>query len=329
MRHVVVIGNGKRGHELASILVEKKELGYKLVGFVDEKANGKNGNTDELSCSLDELPEFLGNHVVDEVFLALPVKTYYNRISEAIKACEQQGIPVHIPMDMFDSGVSKVTPVTVEGKPFLIHYTGKELDLRKMFFKRTFDVLMSGFLIVLFLPLLLIITLVTKLTSNGPVFFVQERVGYNKRTFKLVKFRTMVENAEALQPSFEHLNEVNGPIFKIKNDPRVTKIGKFLRKTSLDELPQLFNVLIGDMSLVGPRPLPVRDVRLFGAEWPKRRFSVRPGITGLWQINGRTQADFDDLIKYDLQYIDNWSPLLDVNIMLKTVPTVITGNGAM
>ena len=167
------------------------------------------------------------------------------------------------------------------------------------------------------------------LQLKGSVFFVQERVGYNKRIFKLVKFRTMVENAEALQPKFEHLNEVNGPIFKIKNDPRITKVGKFLRKTSLDELPQLFNVLIGDMSLVGPRPLPLRDVRLFGAEWPKRRFSVRPGITGLWQVNGRTKADFDDLVKYDLQYIDNWSPLLDMNIMLKTLPAVMSREGAM
>ena len=329
LRHVVVIGNGKRGHELASILTEKKELGYKLVGFVDEKVNGKNRNTDELSCSLDELPEFLGNHVIDEVFLTLPVKTYYNRISEVIKACEQQGIPVHIPMDFFNGGLSKIAPVMVEGKPFLVHYTGKELDLRKMFFKRTVDVLLSTFFILLFLPLLLIITLLIKFSSKGRVFFIQERVGYNKRTFKLVKFRTMVENAEALQPEFEHLNEVNGPIFKIKNDPRITKIGKFLRKTSLDELPQLFNVLIGTMSLVGPRPLPLRDLGLFGAEWPKRRFSVRPGITGLWQVNGRTKADFDDLVKYDLQYIDNWSPLLDMNIMLKTLPAVMSREGAM
>ena len=328
LRHVIIIGNGKRGHDLASILMKKKELGYKLVGFVDDKVNGKN-STDELSCSLDELPEFLGNHVIDEVFLTLPIKTYYNRISEVIKVCEQQGIPVHIQMDFFNGGISKITPVMVEGRPFLVHYTGRELDLRKMFFKRTVDVLLSTFFIVLFLPLLLIITLLIKFISKGPLFFVQERVGYNKRTFKLIKFRTMVEDAEALQPEFEHFNEVNGPIFKIKNDPRITKIGKFLRRTSMDELPQLFNVLKGDMSLVGPRPLPLRDVRLFAAQWPKRRFSVRPGITGLWQVNGRNKAEFDKLVKYDLEYIDNWSSWMDMKIMFKTVPIVITGHGAM
>jgi len=174
-----------------------------------------------------------------------------------------------------------------------------------------------------------VIALIIKLTSSGPVLFLQKRVGYNKRVFRLLKFRTMVKDAEVLQAEYEHLNEVDGPIFKIKDDPRTTKVGKFLRKTSLDELPQLFNVLMGDMSLVGPRPLPIRDVNLFEAHWHKRRFSVRPGMTGLWQINGRNKAEFDKLIKYDLEYIDNWSPWLDMNIMLKTVPAVMEGDGAM
>lgn len=330
LRHVVVIGNGRRGHALAETLMAKKELGYKFVGFVDNNSES-NGTTSEhsLSCRIDELPEFLGNHIVDEVFIALPVKSFYSKIAHVIKVCEQQGIPVHIPLDFFNGGISKIKSVVLEGAPFVVHYTGRDLDLRAMILKRAMDIVLSSLLIVAFLPLFTVIALLIKLTSVGSIFFVQDRVGYNKRMFKLLKFRTMVKDAEAQQSKLEHLNEVAGPIFKIKDDPRLTTVGKLLRKTSLDELPQLFNVLKGDMSLVGPRPLPIRDVNLFDAQWPKRRFSVRPGMTGLWQINGRNKTEFSKLIKYDLEYIDNWSPWLDMNIMLRTVPAVVGGVGAM
>ncbi len=330
LRHVIVIGNGKRGQALASTLIKRKELGYKFVGFVDDNIDSSDSNGGhEVSCKLDELPEFLGNHVVDEVFITLPVKSYYSQISEVITACEQQGIHVHIPLDFFNGGISKIKPVLLDGIPFVVHYTGRDLDLKAMFLKRTMDIILSLMFIIFFSPLSIAIVLLIKFTSSGPVFFYQKRVGYNKRVFRLWKFRTMVKDAEVLQSEYEYLNEVDGPIFKIKNDPRTTRVGKFLRKTSLDELPQLFNVLMGDMSLVGPRPLPIRDVNLFEAQWHKRRFSVRPGMTGLWQINGRNKTEFDELIKYDLEYIDNWSPWLDMNIMLKTVPAVMEGDGAM
>ena len=328
LRHVVVIGSGKRGHRLASTFMKRRELGYKLLGFVDDNQNG-NSEEAKLLCKLEELPEFMGNHVIDEVFITLPVKSYYNKITEVIKACEQQGIPVHMPMDFFDGRISKITSGMLDGHTFVVYYTGNDLDIKAMFLKRTMDIILSLFFIVLFLPLLFAIVLLIKLTSSGSIFFIQDRVGYNKRVFKLLKFRTMVRGAEILQSTFEHLNEVDGPIFKIKDDPRITNVGKFLRRSSLDELPQLFNVLEGDMSLVGPRPLPIRDVKLFNSQWHKRRFSVRPGMTGLWQISGRNQAEFDKLIKYDLEYIDNWSPWLDMNIMLKTVPVVLGGSGAM
>ncbi|MCH7678385.1 sugar transferase [candidate division KSB1 bacterium] len=330
LRHIIVIGSGKRGQALAAFLTKREELGYKLLGFVDDKVEA-NGVTQAhaLLCKLDELPEFLGKTVVDEVFITLPMKSYYNKISEVMEACEQQGIPVHMPLNFFSTGISKTKPVLLEGMPFVVRYTGRDLDLKAMFLKRTIDIIFSSILIVLFLPVFSVIALIIKLTSSGPVLFFQKRVGYNKRVFRLLKFRTMVKDAEVLQAEYEHLNEVDGPIFKIKDDPRTTKVGKFLRKTSLDELPQLFNVLMGDMSLVGPRPLPIRDVNLFEAHWHKRRFSVRPGMTGLWQINGRNKAEFDKLIKYDLEYIDNWSPWLDMNIMLKTVPAVMEGDGAM
>ena len=328
LRHVVVVGNGKRGKALASRLVEKKESGYKFLGFVDDHTN--DGDEDSnFACHLDEFPGFLDNHVVDEVFVTLPMKSYYSQICDIIQACEQQGVPVHIPLDFFSARIAKTKSLELDGVYFMVHYTGRELDLTEMLFKRSVDIIVSSLLLVLFFPLFIGIALMIKITSEGWVFFIQERVGYNKRRFKLLKFRTMVENAEAQQTKLEHLNEVDGAIFKMKNDPRLTQIGKILRKTSLDELPQLFNVLKGDMSLVGPRPLPIRDVNLFNAQWPKRRFSVRPGITGLWQINGRSETKFDRFIKYDLEYIDTWSPWLDLKIMLKTVPVVLNGTGAM
>jgi lipopolysaccharide/colanic/teichoic acid biosynthesis glycosyltransferase len=160
------------------------------------------------------------------------------------------------------------------------------------------------------------------------VFFIQERVGLNKRTFRLYKFRTMVADAEERQAEIEHLNEARGPVFKIRNDPRLTPVGKFLRKTSIDELPQLFNVLKGDMSLVGPRPLPVRDYQGFDQDWQRRRFSVRPGITCLWQINGRSSIPFEKWMELDLQYIDQWSLWMDFKILAKTIPVVLKGTGA-
>lgn len=330
LRHVVVIGTSKRAHALASRLLERKELGFKLVGFVDDNGSLCEINQgSRISCKLDEFPGFLENHVVDEVFIMLPVKSYYSKISDLLQTCEQQGIPVHIPLDFFNVKLAKIKSVVLDGASFIVHYTGRDVDLKNMILKRSIDILVSLFLMVLFLPLFVAIALIIRVTSHGPVFFIQERVGYNKRKFNLLKFRTMVKNAEELQPGVEHLNEVDGPIFKIKNDPRITKFGKFLRKTSLDELPQLINVLKGDMSLVGPRPLPLRDLRLFVTQGPKRRFSVRPGITGLWQVNGRSETKFDELIEYDLEYIDSWTPWLDLKIMLKTIPVVIGGTGAM
>jgi lipopolysaccharide/colanic/teichoic acid biosynthesis glycosyltransferase len=166
------------------------------------------------------------------------------------------------------------------------------------------------------------------LTSPGPVLFTQKRVGLHKRDFLVYKFRTMVVGAEKRQKEIEHLNEVSGPVFKIKNDPRITTVGKFLRKTSIDELPQLINVLKGDMSLVGPRPLPIRDYAGFSEDWQRRRFSVRPGITCLWQVSGRSQISFDKWMELDLQYIDKWSLWLDLQILLRTIPAVLKGEGA-
>jgi lipopolysaccharide/colanic/teichoic acid biosynthesis glycosyltransferase len=186
-------------------------------------------------------------------------------------------------------------------------------------------------LLIVIAPLLLLTAILIKLTSDGPVFFVQRRIGLNKRTFDIYKFRTMGVDAELKLSELEHLNELSGPVFKIKNDPRITPLGRFLRKTSIDELPQLFNVLRGDMSLVGPRPLQLRDYELFtesGEDWQRCRFSVRPGITCLWQVNGRNSLPFQQWMELDLQYVRNWSLWLDLQILAKTVPAVLRGSGA-
>jgi lipopolysaccharide/colanic/teichoic acid biosynthesis glycosyltransferase len=178
-------------------------------------------------------------------------------------------------------------------------------------------------------PVFAVIAILIKLDSPGPVFFVQERMGYNKRRFMMIKFRTMVADAEARMAEIEHLNEKDGAIFKMKNDPRVTKLGRILRKSSLDELPQFINVLFGDMSFVGPRPLSIRDASRVGQSWQKRRFSVRPGLTCLWQVSGRSELSFEQWMKLDLEYIDHWSLLLDWWILLRTVPAVLTSRGAV
>jgi lipopolysaccharide/colanic/teichoic acid biosynthesis glycosyltransferase len=174
----------------------------------------------------------------------------------------------------------------------------------------------------------LVVAAVIKWSSPGPVFFTQERIGFNKRRFGMLKFRTMVNGAHKEQEKLEELNEADGPVFKIRNDPRVTPIGKFLRRFSIDELPQLINVLMGDMSLVGPRPLPVRDVERIDVASHKRRFSIKPGLTCLWQVNGRSDVGFEEWVRMDLQYIDQWSLGLDILILLKTIPAVFRGPGA-
>jgi exopolysaccharide biosynthesis polyprenyl glycosylphosphotransferase len=197
-----------------------------------------------------------------------------------------------------------------------------------IFLKRALDFALSLILLIILLPLFLVIAILIKLTSPGPVFFIHDRVGLNKRRFPLIKFRTMIPDAEEKMAELEERNEVSGPVFKIKNDPRITKVGKFLRKTSIDELPQLINVLRGDMSLVGPRPLPVRDYNGFDEDWHRRRFSVRPGITCLWQVNGRSNVSFDHWMQLDMEYIDHWSLWLDLKILFQTVPAVLKGSGA-
>jgi exopolysaccharide biosynthesis polyprenyl glycosylphosphotransferase len=241
--------------------------------------------------------------------------------------CEQHGVIIRFDSDLFDLQKVHSRAEEFDGEPQITVYTGT-LDGWQVLVKRMQDFVISLVLLVILSPLFLAISILVKLTSDGPVFFLQERVGRNKRRFKILKFRTMVPDAEELMADLEALNELSGPVFKIKNDPRLTPIGRFLRRSSLDELPQLLNVLLGDMSLVGPRPMAVRDFKGFSEDWQRRRFSVPPGITCLWQINGRNSIPFQEWMEMDMQYIAEWSLWLDLKILLRTIPAVWKGTGA-
>jgi len=255
------------------------------------------------------------------------MKVYSRKAPQIISVCQEQGIIVRSLLEVFIPELTESKIEQLENESVFTIYPGK-MDGFPVLMKRTLDFFISLILIIILSPLFIITALLIKLTSPGPVFFIQERMGLNKRRIRIYKFRTMVVNAEQKLSEFEHLNEVSGPVFKIKDDPRITRVGSFLRKTSIDELPQLLNVLKGDMSLVGPRPLPVRDYKGFDQDWHRRRLSVRPGITCLWQINGRSSVPFEKWMELDMEYIDHWSLWLDFKILTKTIPAVLNGSGA-
>ncbi len=276
---------------------------------------------------VSELESVMAHQAIDEVLVALPPNKYGPVVERIVRRCEEEGIIVRVRAEMFNLQVARSYVDELEGLPVLTIRSGPADDWR-LFAKRAVDIFGSALLLLVLAPLFAVVALLIKLDSPGQAFFAQERIGFNKRRFQLLKFRTMVDGADQQQGTLEHLNEAEGPVFKIKNDPRVTRLGKFLRRCSIDELPQLVNVLKGDMSLVGPRPLPVRDVARIDVSSHKRRFSIKPGITCLWQINGRSNIGFDDWVRLDLEYIDKWSLGLDFRILLKTVPAVLRGPGA-
>lgn len=332
-RNMLIVGTNRRAIDFAIAIQSQLELGCRIIGFSDDDWGGleklsRHGFS--LLCDLTTLPAFLREHVIDEVVLALPVRSFHLHASRIADLCERQGITLRVLSDLFNLSNTRPRAQEVDAAAMIAHPTTTK-EGGPLLTKRILDFTVALVLLVLLSPLLLVIAALIKLTSSGPVLFVQKRVGLNKRIFDIYKFRTMVVNAESRLQEVEHLNEVSGPVFKIKNDPRLIPIGKFLRKTSIDELPQLFNILKGDMSLVGPRPWQLRDYELFtkGCEdWQRCRFSVRPGVTCLWQVNGRTTLPFEKWMELDLEYIQKWSLWLDVKILAKTIPAVLSGSGA-
>jgi len=331
LRYVLVIGTNHRAVQFAEEIVSAPELGYRFIGFVDDGWIGIEGfrrTSYRLICDLDGFQPYIRESVVDEVIVALPIKSFYNQASRIVSICDEQGIIVRYLSSIFDVEFSSSQLDFFESYS-LIQLSHETIYGFPSIAKRSIDFVLASVLLLISFPFLLAVAIAVKLSSPGPAFFVQERVGYGKRIFRLYKFRTMIKEAEKQQKDIEEFNEAGGPVFKIKYDPRVTSIGKYLRKFSIDELPQLINVVKGDMSIVGPRPLPVRDYKGFSQDWHRRRFSVRPGITCLWQINGRCETPFEEWMKLDMEYIDQWSLWLDLKILIKTIPAVLKGIGAV
>lgn len=328
--HLLIVGTNSRALKFARKIQSQPARGYRIVGFVDNdwfQLSRFQKSGFKLVCDSAGLPDFLRHNVVDEVVMYLPFRSLYERAAQVARICEQQGLPMRFDGDIFSLKHSGSVTDEFEGAPYIATSSGIR-GWASLIAKRAFDIVFSMALLILLSPLLAIVAALVWVTSGRPVLYLQERVGLNKRRFKMYKFRTMIPNAEQMIDQLQAMNEVSGPVFKIKNDPRITPVGRFLRQTSMDELPQLLNVLKGDMSIVGPRPLPVRDYEGFSQDWQRRRFSIHPGITCLWQIMGRSSISFDQWMKLDLQYMDEWSLWLDLKILVRTIPAVLRGAGA-
>ena len=322
---VLIVGAGEIGRAVMRNLVARPELGYHVVGFVDDDpAKGDLGRFRAFG-GLDHLAPLLKAERVDEVIITLPWM-YQRKIIALVRACEEMGARARVVPDLFQLALSRVDFDDIGGIP-LIGIKEATIPRVGRLVKRGLDLLLALLGLLLALPLLLLIALAVRLESPGPVLFKQVRLGEAGRPFDIYKFRSMHEGAEDRQEQLLELSQASGPLFKIKDDPRSTRLGRFLRRSSLDELPQLVNVLRGEMSIVGPRPGLPQEVSQYRA-WHRQRMEIAPGITGLWQVSGRSDLSFDEMCLLDIYYIENWSLGLDLVIMLRTIPSVLFGNGA-
>ena len=326
---VLIIGTGQRAKRLTEMLNQHNEWGIHILGYLDTDAEhvGEFVEQGKALGTVDEIEAVLTSQVVDEVILAVP-RSSLRFMEEIVSACEEQGVRFRFMADVFDLQVARMRMVEMDGIP-LLTFDPVAQNEEKLLVKRLMDLILVLGTMPLILPVMALIALAIKLDDGGPIFFVQQRVGLRKRLFPMLKFRSMVVDAEAKLKEIEHMNEAEGPNFKIAHDPRITRVGGFLRKTSLDELPQLLNVIRGHMSLVGPRPMSMRDVDLFDKGIQRKRFSVKPGLTCIWQISGRSNLSFEKWLELDLKYIDEWNLWMDLKILFKTVPVVLKGSGAV
>lgn len=327
-RSILVVGTGKRAQYFLGLLEQHAEWGFKVAGLIDEDENMVSREIcgSKVLGTFKDAPHVIREYVIDDVVFIVP-RSWLNKIEELMYLCESEGLKVHVAVDYFNLKISMAKISEIQGFP-LLSFESAPGRFWHLLVKRIIDVALSATALIILSPVFIITAILIKFTSEGPVFFRQERCGLNGRIFTLYKFRTMVKGAEAKLNELLSRNEMDGPVFKMANDPRITRIGRLLRKFSIDELPQLWNVLKGNMSLVGPRPPLPQEVKKYD-DWQRRRLSMRPGITCLWQANGRNKiTDFDQWTKMDLEYIDRWSLLLDCNILLKTVPAVLFGVGA-
>jgi exopolysaccharide biosynthesis polyprenyl glycosylphosphotransferase len=327
IRNILVIGTNREARRIARMVEVQSRWGLKVIGYIRafDDVDARGFQPGEIVGSIDDIEQIIDREVIDEVFFVVPFERLKD-LKRVIRLCDEVGVTVHLYAKFFGELFSNMRVEDFLGVP-LVTSTRTPQAAGALAIKRLIDIVVSFLALVFFFWLFVIISLTIKLTSRGTVLFRQVRSGRNGRKFTLYKFRTMVENAEALQKSVEHLNETSGPVFKIKKDPRLTRAGRMLRKFSFDELPQLWNVFIGDMSLVGPRPPIPGEVEKY-KRWQRRRLSMKPGITCLWQVRGRSNVSFDDWMKLDLEYIDNWSLGLDFIILLRTIPAVLFARGA-
>ena len=309
VRHVAVVGSGQTAHDFARTIEDHRDWGLKLVGIFGQ----------------DEVRKVLESGGIDELILVAD-RDSLNEFTHIFVMCEELGVTTRVVLNFFPHSIARMELHQLDGFP-LLSFSTTPTNEALMLVRRVLDVVLASFLFLVTFPITAVTALLIKLTSPGPILFKQERCGMNGRLFLMYKFRSMVDNAEQLRFELEALNEMDGPVFKSSRDPRITVIGKIIRRFSIDELPQLYNVLRGEMSLVGPRPPLPQEVARY-ERWQRRRLSMKPGITCLWQISGRNEVSFEDWMKLDLTYIDNWSLLLDLKILLKTVPIVLLGRGA-
>ncbi len=326
-RRLLIVGTGRRAAAFINKITSHPEWGIRISGVVDYEHEqlGRDIEGIKVSGTLDDIPKILHDEPIDEVVFIVP-RTKLSHIENSLYICETEGVRTTIAADLFDLKIARLRQTELDGVPLLTFETTLA-DEWQHFLKRTLDIIVSGLGIIALSPVLLLVAILIKSTSPGPVFYKSKRIGLNGRKFVFYKFRSMYKGAHLKQEELMGLNEAKGPVFKMKKDPRVTPLGKFLRKFSIDELPQLFNVFAGHMSLVGPRPPVPKEVAKY-EPWQRRRLSMRPGITCLWQISGRSRIGFDEWMRLDLEYIDNWSLWLDFKIFMKTIPVVIFGIGA-
>ena len=336
-RKVLIIGTNDAALSYAEMVRENKEIGYRLIGFLDDEIFDKKSKASPYIGKLSDFPALLEKTIVDEIVIIMPVHSSRDEINKVIDLAYVMGISVRFPADQLFKEIVRYKKYRIRAETMpashgaigidVVIFSGHQLTL-SFITKRLLDVVITALMVIVASPLMLVIALLILLNSGQPVLFIQKRYGYNRRVFNLYKFRTMIQGADALQEDLRSQNERTGPAFKLQNDPRVTAVGRWLRKTNLDELPQLFNILKGDMSLVGPRPVSLDDYARIDGNSQRRRLSVLPGLTGTWQIApGRENISFEEWMLMDLEYIDNWKLGTDLAILAKTIPVVLLGRG--
>ncbi len=323
-RRYAVVGSGGLAREIVESIAAHPEWGLRFSGFIHLDSLPERTRGPELG-RLSQLGRLLEDEVLDVVIFAVP-REHLGEIERGIQLCEEQGVEVRISLDMLRVGPGRMSVADLDGVPMLA-FTRTPIDVVALAAKRAFDVAASGLALIVLGPVLAAIAIAIRLESPGPFLFRQRRTGLNGRAFDMLKFRSMYQDAEARLEALRSKNEMSGPVFKMARDPRVTRVGRIIRRTSLDELPQFWNVLRGQMSIVGPRPPIPAEVRQY-KRWQRRRLSMKPGITCIWQISGRNNIDFERWMELDLEYIDTWSLWSDIAICLKTIPAVLSTRGA-